>query len=936
MSAGASCAVAALLYIHNSAAACQSEGAPAPVSVSVTLPKIDFRNITIYDREIFSVAADGVAPAIEPGRPPVPMRRVLVDVPRDANVNLTVEAVGERTIAMPAAGVAPRRVPAESVQITGGRSEGIVSNSEFVMIDEPAAAGEFPESWAKIEYVGDYGSRHVASVLYACARVDARHRIARAATTLNFTIISTPWPSAPSPSVTLKYAHTPPATHTPPPHPAPFVTTSTPAVFPQPTWKLKIEVDQRGIYSIKPSDLAAAGVPASLVLPKRLVLYHDGRVVPISVEGEADAIFDINDRILFYGEPLASQYTKRNAYFLAQLPQDATAVFGSTARWEQADGTVVSTNPQAPYFRETGHYEQNGLYWQLLPNGDGKDHWFWKKTLAPATNTYPAALYDLVLPGSGNAKIRVSMHGYTDPVQNPDHHTRIKLNNTTISDATWNGITPLVQEASFASSLLIGGVNNVNLDQVADTGAIVDGIYTNWVECDYDRYFYSIGDELYFTYAADASTNFSVRKFQSSNVYCLDVTNPDKVRRFVNGTLSGTASYIMTISVAGNGAPGSIGKYYFATPAVFKTPVSIKNPAAAFVPPAVGADWIVIAPQNYHSALAPLIQRRMSQNLRVCLVTPDEIYDNFGAGIFGPEAIRDFLKIAYQTWPAPAPKYVLLAGDASIDPLNNFGVGIQTQIPAPLHSVISDGEIPSDHYYACLVGNDPLPEVNVGRIPAATASELTLVINKILAHETGAPAGNWKTTVSHFADKGVDFTNTMNALASGHVPPSFSVHNIYADNYASTGAAHTAMVSELNLGSSLATYLGHGSSVNWSNYLSMTDAGSLTNGPRTQFITALNCSNGYYASPSQQHGMAESLLFSAGGGAVGCFASAGLGFLSQLTPIANFAYDRVFALQTMGEVTTGAKVDAYLQAGVTEENLWQSLLLGDPAGGVLP
>ncbi|MBI3820274.1 MAG: hypothetical protein HY286_16400 [Planctomycetes bacterium] len=929
---------ALLLFSAARAGGDPQSGDSTETVLTVPLPKINITNVRVADRDLYIASAEGVAPSMEPGRPPVPTKRVLVDVPRDAEVSLDrVDAAGETTILMLHADVSPKFVRAESV-----RPPGAGDPNEMIAIDAAPIAGEFPESWAKIEYIGDYGGRHVACVLVACARVDAAHRIARTADSLTIHLTSQihrPKTAASQPSHNPG-PHQPPPPPPPPSH-APYAhtglvinTTTGPAAFPQVIWQLKIEVNQRGIYAIKQSDLAAAGIALSSILPKRLVVYNDGRLIPIAVEGEADGVFDAADRVLFYGIPMTGPYTHNNAYFLTQLANDADVVYGNAARFTEIDAAPKGY-PSAPYFRETGHYEQSLYYWQFMPNGEGKDHWFWNKTIAPSNNSYPAGINDPSIPGSGSVKVRAQLYGYTDTVQNPDHHTKVRINNTLISDVTWNGITSMLHESTVNPSLLIGGTNTIGVEQAADTGSIVDGIYTDWLEIEYDRQFNVVGDELYFKYATNANVNFTIRKLQNNKPYILDVTDTGHVMKLINGSIAGTGPFTDQFSVTGTGTAGDSAAFYVATQTAFRTPVSIHNPAPRMAEPAAGADLIVIAPTSYNSALAPLVQRRISQGLRVFVTSPDVIYDQFGAGIAVPQSIKTFLTHAYLGWTAPAPRYLLLVGDASIDPFNFFGVGIQTQIPVPVHQVIADGEIPTDHDYACLVGNDALPELVVGRIPAANASEVTIAVNKILNHEQSPPAGAWKTTVSHFADHGIEFTSTLDTLGTTHVPPGYSIHKVYADNYASSGLMHTATVAEVNAGEALVTYLGHGSAFNWGNYLNTADAAVLTNGTKTSFVTTLNCTNGYIATPTAQHSMAEALLFSPNG-AIGCYASAGLGFLTQLTPIASYAYDRLFAGQLQGDVTTGAKVDAYLIAGVTEDNLWLSLLIGDPTGGVLP
>ena len=83
--------------------------------------------------------------------------------------------------------------------------------------------------------------------------------------------------------------------------------------------------------------------------------------------------------------------------------------------------------------------------------------------------------------------------------------------------------------------------------------------------------------------------------------------------------------------------------------------------------PANQADYIVITHKTYVDSIKPLVDFRRSQGLTVKVVEVDEIYNEFGFGLFNPFAIQHFLRYAYHTWHAPAPTYVLLVGDAHYD-----------------------------------------------------------------------------------------------------------------------------------------------------------------------------------------------------------------------------------------------------------------------------
>src|SRR5207249_1669844 len=96
---------------------------------------------------------------------------------------------------------------------------------------------------------------------------------------------------------------------------------------------------------------------------------------------------------------------------------------------------------------------------------------------------------------------------------------------------------------------------------------------------------------------------------------------------------------------------------------------------------------------------------------------------------------KSFLQWTTQHW-LPAPRYVLLVGDASYDPRNYLGKGNADFIPTN-YVVTTYTESPSDDSLADFDG-DSVPEMAVGRLPVRTAAEAATVVGKIVGYEQGA------------------------------------------------------------------------------------------------------------------------------------------------------------------------------------------------------
>ncbi|PID81019.1 hypothetical protein CSB20_04505, partial [bacterium DOLZORAL124_64_63] len=181
-------------------------------------------------------------------------------------------------------------------------------------------------------------------------------------------------------------------------------------------------------------------------------------------------------------------------------------------------------------------------------------------------------------------------------------------------------------------------------------------------------------------------------------------------------------------------------------------------------------------------------------------------------------------------------------------------VGDQAQIPC--YSGTFEGA-DDDTRYANQEGDDLYPDLFVSRVSGANPSDIQTQINKFIHYERNPEAG-------------AEWYHVGTGLASSEGnPPDYErsewlrqdllgytfteVHEIYQPN--GTTAQISAAVNE---GTSLVTYIGHGSGTSWSNpYFTTGNVHALTNGWRTPWILDVSCSNGDF---SQSECYAEAWL----------------------------------------------------------------------------
>jgi len=341
-------------------------------------------------------------------------------------------------------------------------------------------------------------------------------------------------------------------------------------------------------------------------------------------------------------------------------------------------------------------------------------------------------------------------------------------------------------------------------------------------------------------------------------------------------------------------------------------------------------DYLLIAPQELLEAASPLLERRRSQGLTSRAVSFEEIASEFGHGQPSAEAIRAFLSYAYHSWPRPSPRYVLLFGDATDDPRRFLSTSWSSPLPA-LWAKTSYLWTVSDPALVAVNGDDLLPDLAIGRLPATTVGEAEALVSKLLAWEdSGQDLGGKAVLVADNPDLGGDFEADVEDIRAGFLAGR-STTTLKLSELGT--ATRPAILGSFDEGASLMSYVGHGGTAVWAseNVLNSWDTPSLLAQSRQPLLLTLNCLNGYFVAPNFD-ALPEALLKAEGRGAIAAFSPSGLSLDGPA-----HQYHRA----VMAELTSGtherlgdailAAQRTYAQTGLMPELLAVYQLLGDPA-----
>jgi hypothetical protein len=326
-----------------------------------------------------------------------------------------------------------------------------------------------------------------------------------------------------------------------------------------------------------------------------------------------------------------------------------------------------------------------------------------------------------------------------------------------------------------------------------------------------------------------------------------------------------------------------------------------------------------------------LVAQRQSQGFSVAVVDVDDIYDEFSYGVHGPQAVKDFLSYAATNWATP-PRYVILAGDASLDPRNYSNIGNFDLVPTKLVDA-TFSEACSDDWLTDFddngVGNIPM-----GRLPFRTAADADLVISKIVNFAPANVPSNALLVADEDEFNIYGFAETNDTFQT-LLPASMTVQRVNrAPQPPGVPAQPSAQVRDdiiagFNQGRALVNYAGHGNVNVWTgaNLFTTADATALTNGNKLSFVVVMDCLNGYFMDPSLLS-ISEALLKAPAGGAVAAFASSGLTFAQGQHVMGQELYSQLYGGSpvTLGDAIKAAKTATF---DIDVKRTW--IFFGDPS-----
>lgn len=740
------------------------------------------------------------------------------------------------------------------------------------------------------------------------------------------------------------------------PEPSPASARALAAAPDFPAWQFI--VDRDGLFRITGA-WAQANAPGLYDFlrnndPSKFQLTVQGVEVPILVQGLTGGVFGTGSSITFFGQAVgrvdlfspddwqAGDFTDNNVYRLGLAANPARIASDTFVGAAPAAG-----HPTQPSFRETVHGEKDTRFLGFIPNNQ-TDHWY--SFFLGAYDSKPAQSDEMIdTPGHAGGAVNLRLRLLSSMYKDPLHRTAVDVDGIQRDSADWDGFREFTHGVengvvSFTPAAPLSASTRITLRLPLGRGVTTDKVFFNWTELDYDRQFRAVGNQLAFR-GDNTAREIQLRDFtELPEVWELTekvispagmaVPLPKRVAT-VQSSCSGNPCF----SLDQDSSRPALREFAAAAGSGFLVPKEVRQDlppsqtdatlGTSLKGPGLGADWILLAPQALLDLtpghpLKNLVAQR-SHDFRTAVVALEDVYDDFSFGIEDPEAIRQFAAWTFANW-NPKPSYLFLVGDGTRDYKNAYRHTPRRQfLPPFMISVAGDPQFQyylSDIYFTKIAGNDDLPDILVGRVPAHNLDEANEYFRKVVAYETASDPNGFPGNAMLVSDNDPQygFREAHQRIrdryfASGPQTANSINMSTMPDCETAASDTRTKIQNGVNSGAAVLSYLGHGGFQSWgggwagcpatffdTHNPETDDQEPLHNGQKLQFHIHAACITGHFAQDTEpapnaielQYTFLEDWVTTPGKSAVGGIAASYLSYSFMVEPILDAFYGSLY------------------------------------------
>ena len=720
----------------------------------------------------------------------------------------------------------------------------------------------------------------------------------------------------------------------------------------------KMSLASTGMYKITYSELSAMGVPVTSINPKNIRLYHNGGgivpplneterhqdlvEIPIYVHGESDGSFGENDYIIFYGRgPLAWKY-ENGVYAKVLNPySDYSYVFlttdlGAGKRIQFAEDELGNADETVSSFLDCQIKEED--VYNL--NNMGAT-WYYDKFDAVTSISYEFNFPNLLKNENCNIKMEAASRSSASQTS-----MKVNVNGSYLNQINFNKISgeEYAKEGSLNNVKFNSSTDKITvaLEYVKNSSSAVgwlDYITINaWRDLTFSGNVMSFRNPK----CSDSSRRYRYEiKNASSSLQVWDVTNPVMPKKMNLQFSSNKASFVVA-GTENNEFVAFNGNAF--NNVTFVSTVENQNLHSKY-----DFDYLIITYPDFRSQAERLKELHSTiDDLKIEIVEPQQIYNEFSCGALDISGIRDYIKMVYDK-SGKRLKYVLLFGDCSYDFRNKSGNVCLIPSYQSKHSVSSSSDV-FDDFFACLDDNEGDMTINVfvdvamGRMPVNTLDEATIVVDKIEKYisKDEDSMGHWRKMITFVADDDnttyAQHAEQLESLVKGSMGDDVNFDKIYLDAYhqiaTSSGQrspeCNAAITNRVEFGSLIINYIGHAGELGWAEERILTNDNIFAwrNAPKYHLMLAASCEFSRYDDHTRTSA-GEYAFLNKNGGPVAMYTAARVTYATSNQDMMKRFYERLFEVEG-GEYVTMGEACMYAKQ-LKDSNCHDYVFFGDPA-----
>ncbi len=320
---------------------------------------------------------------------------------------------------------------------------------------------------------------------------------------------------------------------------------------------------------------------------------------------------------------------------------------------------------------------------------------------------------------------------------------------------------------------------------VQDTTQVVTyaGANFDWFEFAYHHLYQARNDRLIMNSgAASGPTEFAIGGFSAADIVVLDVTNYFAPTVLTGVQVTGSGPYEVRFRDEVTGLRSYIALARGLGELTLTDAAIALDRPSSLASPAIEPDYIIVVPDiadidgdgaldDFPAVATRLKEHRELHGHQAAIALLSDIEDEFAGGLHGPDAIRNYLRYAFAHWTQP-PMYLLLAGDASDDYRDKVPTGLDV-IPSqtifgPVFGDVDLELVSCDTWYVSGLAPeeeqfDVHLDMAVGRLPAQSAAEFGLMVDKTIRYEQFDPGDRWRAKTLTIADDAWSSTISFSA-----------------------------------------------------------------------------------------------------------------------------------------------------------------------------